>query len=127
MTTWDQKTDINTCSECGWTDEKFCGKCCNFDTACVSMNGSARCLLTHSVVSFENDGRDCRFFNVPAAEVQRVRRGEWIEQPAFGIWFYDCSLCEDGYSMKERDEHQPNFCPNCGAVMKRKDGTNDGL
>ena len=51
----------------------------------------------------------------PAADVEPVRHGRWIEKEkyTFGI-MYDCSLCEN----RILDNGHPwNYCPNCGAKM----------
>ena len=48
-------------------------------------------------------------------------KGEWVEHynEGYEMWFYDCPFCDDGYSMKQRDKSKPNFCPNCGADMRK--------
>jgi hypothetical protein len=50
----------------------------------------------------------------------------WIESYSYGCWHYDCSNCDGGYAMQERDENPPNFCQDCGAAMIKvglKNGT----
>lgn len=47
---------------------------------------------------------------MPAADVEEVRRGKWIELPPFKN-IYTCSLCG------EWGEYHWNYCPHCGAKM----------
>lgn len=56
--------------------------------------------------------------NAPAADVQTVVRGEWIADGDGYHWTYNCSICgwKDGYPFNERH----NFCPNCGAKMRKR-------
>lgn len=58
---------------------------------------------------------------IPAADVQPVKRGKWIwsELPEFGNPYgsYICSEC------KSRQAYRENFCLNCGARMDGE--TND--
>ena len=55
--------------------------------------------------------------DTPTAEVRKVKHGEWIntrqDAPMFG--FYYCSLCG-----RRRTSPQDNFCPNCGADMRKE-------
>lgn len=47
---------------------------------------------------------------MPAADVEEVRHGKWVELPPFkGI--YTCSLCG------RWGEYHWNYCPHCGAKM----------
>ena len=55
----------------------------------------------------------------PAADVQKVRHGEWANE--YG--FMTCSLC--GYYSSNRDDEgiylADNYCPRCGAKMDGKE------
>ena len=57
---------------------------------------------------------------IPAADVEPVRHGRWIEQDSWGDTYYTCSICGgdfvtlDGESPEENGIH---FCPMCGAKM----------
>lgn len=51
--------------------------------------------------------------NVPAADVQPVKRGRWIETDC-GM-FYECSECGN------IQEFERNFCDECGADMRGED------
>lgn len=59
---------------------------------------------------------------IPAADVQEVRPGRWVDGKRIGFdgtyhWFRQCSEClyerEDDNSEKDT-----NYCPNCGALLK---------
>ena len=57
--------------------------------------------------------------SVPAADVQPVVRGKWIEKPyLFGTSRF-CSICGSNYGMPHEIY---NFCPNCGADMRKEAG-----
>lgn len=56
------------------------------------------------------------FHRIPAADVELVRHGRWIDNGADGYeWAFVCSRCGyvDGHPFDDRH----NFCPNCGAKM----------
>ena len=48
---------------------------------------------------------------IPAADVQPVVRGKWVDEPIKGIRYY-CSVCQG------RFDYTWNYCPNCGADMR---------
>lgn len=62
---------------------------------------------------------------VPTAEVVERKKGKWVEAD-LDRDFVTCSICKNaGY--KDRMAWRPNFakkyfnfCPNCGAKMKRR-------
>lgn len=49
--------------------------------------------------------------NLPAADVEPVRRGRWLPQILNGTRIWDCSEC------KTIGSPQWNYCPKCGARM----------
>lgn len=54
---------------------------------------------------------------IDAAPTIKPKRGEWIDNECFDEKYghsYDCGLC--GYSVIG----QQNFCPNCGADMRKE-------
>ena len=60
--------------------------------------------------------------DLPAADVEPVRRGRWGKKQG-GFWeFAACSLCGE---KTPTVGIIPNFCPNCGAKMELEDETND--
>ena len=61
----------------------------------------------------------------PAADVEPVRRGEWIiiEDEYFG--HAKCSVCGDEFTSWEGDCAITRYCPSCGAKMELED-ENDG-
>ena len=57
--------------------------------------------------------------NIPSADVVERRRGEWILTPYTdsGSPIHECSVCTHGVS---GDLKVRNFCPNCGADMRKE-------
>ena len=51
---------------------------------------------------------------LPAADVEPVKRGRWVQQPLNGTHIWRCSKCETIGSP------QWNYCPKCGAKMGDK-------
>ena len=54
----------------------------------------------------------------PAADVQEVRHGKWIERRIpndTGTLVFVCSVCSGKQEWVKR-----NFCPNCGAQMDER-------
>lgn len=50
----------------------------------------------------------------PTADVVEVKRGEWMKCKRIqGVKYFMCSLCSE----MAKNEH--NFCPNCGADMRK--------
>ena len=56
--------------------------------------------------------------NIPTADVEEVRHGEWIihEDDWFGD-YGECSKCGQSYVPLEGERLDWNYCPNCGAKM----------
>lgn len=60
----------------------------------------------------------------PAADVRPVRRGKWVDMGDF----ISCSSCnatrlkefEIDYGKVKRRDVRTNFCPNCGADMRKE-------
>ncbi len=83
---------------------------------------SARTILKH----LYEEGR------MTEAQYQKIDRnlkepthGKWIEQSDnYGDPYYECSVCEDAFITLEGTpkENHYNFCPNCGADMRKKEG-----
>ena len=48
--------------------------------------------------------------NIPAAEVEQVRHGHWIEASGYQI----CSECGEEHAW---DEYRASYCEDCGARM----------
>ena len=66
--------------------------------------------------------------NMPSADVQPVKRGEWDFR---GYQLFKCTSCKEIFTQNQLEamvNHTddefvfPNFCPNCGARMDLKDG-----
>lgn len=63
-----------------------------------------------------------RMEHIPAADVQSVRRGEWlpiIEANEYGEPYQDGCYCSE---CNEVLLYETNFCPNCGANMRAEEG-----
>lgn len=63
---------------------------------------------------------------IPTADVKPVVHGEWIEYPeclkypnAYADHHIVCSVCEECFSVLDNDTERFNFCPHCGADMRR--------
>ena len=50
---------------------------------------------------------------LPTVEAVPVVHGEWIG----GKWYKECSVCSEVFTPTTT---LPNFCPNCGADMRKK-------
>lgn len=62
---------------------------------------------------------------IPAADVQPVKRGRWEEEHYSELlWCYEATCSECGYEStdKYRITNSHRFCENCGARMDLKDG-----
>ncbi|MEE1011201.1 MAG: hypothetical protein U0L11_04090 [Acutalibacteraceae bacterium] len=64
------------------------------------------------------DRLDDEVNNFPAADVQEIRHGKWIEKPYLFSTSNFCSLCGENYGMPHG---KFNYCPNCGAKMDGKE------
>lgn len=63
--------------------------------------------------------------DIPAADVQPVKHGEWDFQ---GYQLFKCTNCKEIFTQNQLEAMQnhinqeeftfPNFCPNCGADMR---------
>lgn len=63
--------------------------------------------------------------NIPAADVQPVKRGKWDFQ---GYQLFKCTNCKEMFTQNQLEAMQnhkdceecafPNYCPNCGADMR---------
>ena len=75
----------------------------------------------------KHDCDNCLFNKIPAADVQPIRRGRWIDiyeyckmngyKPSGVAIYYWCSEC-----MNEQ-EKTSDFCPCCGADMREPETT----
>ncbi len=50
------------------------------------------------------------------------KQGEWQVHQNNEYWHYDCPFCDDGYATKGQDKSPPNYCGNCGAELKEREG-----
>ena len=57
----------------------------------------------------------------PAADVEPVVRGEWIEFDE-DMNAYKCSACDEPYVLIDGtpEQNHYNYCPNCGSHMQEK-------
>ena len=65
-----------------------------------------------------SDGKDYillpfkHLFDIPTADVEKVKHGKWTDNEIQGSMLSKCSLC--GYPC---GAYTLNYCPNCGAKM----------
>ena len=62
-------------------------------------------------IDLSGEKLEAAILNVPAADVDPVRHGRWVQQPLNGTHIWRCSKCETIGSP------QWNYCPKCGARM----------
>ena len=61
-----------------------------------------------------------RLDEAPAIDAAPVRRGEWVEEMEAIPWCEDdCDVYERCSVCGETSHGMSNFCPNCGADMRR--------
>lgn len=70
--------------------------------------------LTDKVYSFVTKGLET-LKSLPAADVQKVRHGHWIDGK--------CSVCGEHalYWLMSSGYYSSPYCPNCGALMVNED------
>ena len=60
-----------------------------------------------------------RVENFPAADVEEVKHGKWIEYPR--AHYFKCSECKETVPYKKavliRGKRKYKYCPHCGAKM----------
>ncbi len=56
--------------------------------------------------------------SMPAAEVEPVRHGRWVEDGDYII----CPECQKRWNIYDNDTETFNRCPNCGAKMDQDQG-----
>lgn len=59
----------------------------------------------------------------PAADVQEVKHGRWIEQEADMDTIYECSVCGEPFVTIEGTpaDNLWHYCPNCGSRMDEEE------
>lgn len=84
----------------------------------ISRQAVIQLALDGKIISTDIEKRVQDFINeIHAADVQPVKRGEWLT----GEWLEDeygycrCSIC--GYEHDDPETTTP-YCPNCGAKME---------
>lgn len=65
-----------------------------------------------------NGDKACAIKNAPSVVPSRAE-GEWIEVDD-GRVSCKCSICKEEYLLYEEDVFGRNYCPNCGAKMKKQ-------
>lgn len=68
--------------------------------------------------------------DLPAADVEPVRRGEWLrtDDDWNGLAIIQCSACGGEWCFEVDEDVQLlgyNYCPGCGCKMDLEDETND--
>lgn len=59
----------------------------------------------------------CMVRAIPAADVEPVRHGRWIDCDDEYSSYSRCSVCGDEFTNWEADCAITNYCPSCGAKM----------
>ena len=54
--------------------------------------------------------------SIPAADVAPVRHGHWVKEKPDVLIHWHCSVCENCYYLEEPNA---DYCPNCGAKMRK--------
>lgn len=60
------------------------------------------------------------FLALPAADVEEVRRGHWVEKVVNGVgWWRECSECGGRWMLNGKTYScvATPYCPHCGAKM----------
>lgn len=59
----------------------------------------------------------CDIVYAPTLDVKEVKQGKWIEETGMLM----CSECGDAWGTQQFDEVMSfNYCPNCGADMRKE-------
>lgn len=66
------------------------------------------------------DKNEEMIYSIPTADVVEVRYGKWIDvyNGYNGVVSQTCSICKIRHDTTKQSS-MPNFCPNCGADMRR--------
>lgn len=85
----------------------------------LRCNTCIHCHVCHAVAECTNTLYPCKDYE------KNRSHGEWVEVPRYnrkGKRFLDCSVCHYGEKGEIVCEvaKVPNFCPNCGADMRRR-------
>ena len=95
-------------------EECFCEYCCNFDKEHIGMDGTALCKLTKTLSYCEESAKDCKFFNIPTADVAEVIHAKWLISS--DSYFPFCSNCNN----EPFRGKMTKYCPECGAKMDKE-------
>ena len=79
------------CDKCGWGQYGYCKRGGDFTDACLAIE------------------------NAPTVDVVERKKGKWIEDLEYLPITYICPFC--GHKIYGDDT---NFCPNCGADMRKE-------
>lgn len=102
----------------------WCENCCHFDKDHIWQDGRAPCKITNTLAYCEESGKDCPFFNVPAADVVAIMHGEWIHEPPYTalngkyLKASECSNCHAVFVSNGNEPYSDHpYCCECGAKM----------
>ena len=86
--------------------------------------------------AFDDEECDCEVMpvvfkalqEVEATDVAEVRHGRWLTTDAYPHHLY-CSVCYKTYAKNAKWVNEldlpTNYCPNCGALMEKKEDEHD--
>lgn len=83
---------------------------------------------TTALLGIDPDDVDFGVDKIPAADVAEVRHGRWMTTDAYPHHLY-CSVCYKTYAKNAKWVNEldlpTNYCPNCGALMEKKEDEHD--
>lgn len=60
---------------------------------------------------------DSFYKDCPLPDVEKVKRGSWVDAYISGVHHYRCTSCGEYTEAIWHSNFDYNFCPNCGAKM----------
>ena len=60
---------------------------------------------------------DSFYKDCPRPDVEKVKRGSWVDAYISGVHHYRCTSCGEYTEAIWHSNFDYNFCPNCGAKM----------
>ncbi len=77
----------------------------------IKLDDAIATLHKYFPLSFDRQDAEDDLKSIPAADVEEVKHGEWLEGNRWQL----CSKC------RKRGKKSWHYCPNCGARMDEKE------